>query len=355
MYAFWWHKPLLPHQPIILDDDELAPLAAFMYSSSEMSGYVNPKKVKSKTIVKTFFAYLNLYSRIPELQNICLRMRGGMLEDKVNVIDATRPSKVDKKELDACIELINDKNLTFSESSAVCLDALRASREKESGTAFFERRPQVQDKRPKSENNTKIDLRRWDLINTALARYPCLLDAQNILLDHAVTDKPGATGRDPSRCLHLRPVQLVAEHIQNWPSSDLLRNVGGLVVGMVLWFANLCYGAIHVAAWNDHFPSTAEMWLWRASSSYIAFCGGLWVMLNFIVTQLPRLNEFWERWADGEKTSLENVGLGVVVFVCGFSLVLARIFVVVEAFVSIREQPVEAYSTPEWTNIFPHF
>lgn len=41
MYAFWW--PLLPNQPIIIRDRDLQSLAAFMYSSIEMSGYVNPK------------------------------------------------------------------------------------------------------------------------------------------------------------------------------------------------------------------------------------------------------------------------------------------------------------------------
>ena len=73
MYAFWWHKPLLPEHPIILHDDKLAPLAAFMYSSSQMSGYVNPRRIKSKTIVKTFLAHLHLYWKTPEFDNICLR------------------------------------------------------------------------------------------------------------------------------------------------------------------------------------------------------------------------------------------------------------------------------------------
>ena len=47
---------------------------------------------------------------------------------------------------------------------------------------------------------------------------------------------------------------------------------------MVLWLANFCYGGIHAAAWNDHFPSEVEKWLWRSSASYIGFCGGLWVV-----------------------------------------------------------------------------
>lgn len=58
---------------------------------------------------------------------------------------------------------------------------------------------------------------------------------------------------------------------------------------------------------------------------------------------------------DGKKSIVQSVALGIVVFVCGFSLFLARIFIVVEAFVSIRELPVEAYDTPQWSDVFPHF
>jgi hypothetical protein len=81
---------------------------------------------------------------------------------------------------------------------------------------------------------------------------------------------------DDLRGIHLRSEELVASHIQNWPSKDLLRNVDGLVAGMMLWFASFFYGGFHVAAWNDHFPTDAEIWLWRMSTSYIGFCGGLW-------------------------------------------------------------------------------
>src|SRR5689334_11788089 len=74
MYLFWWNKPLLPNEPIVLRDDSLAPLAAFMYSSSEMSGYVSPKRVRSQTWVKTLFAYLSLYSKTPEIERLCIRV-----------------------------------------------------------------------------------------------------------------------------------------------------------------------------------------------------------------------------------------------------------------------------------------
>ncbi|KAK3343454.1 hypothetical protein B0T25DRAFT_554363 [Lasiosphaeria hispida] len=331
MYLFWWNKPLLPNQPIIIRDKELKPLAAFMYASSEMSGYVNPKRIKSETLVKTVFAHLSLFSKVPELETICFRTT------------ASSPTSENSKPLTSSFEVSPLASVGRSPQS--CMDLLQSQREKESGTAFFERRPRVVDKRPTSDFVSAGDQNRWSLIKTAFAGYP-FLNKDRLALAHDIGD---------AHCLHLKPEQLVADHIKNWPSNDLLRNVDGLIVGMVLWLANFCYGGIHAAAWNDHFPSVPEKWLWRASASYIGFCGGLWVILNLLVAKYRRLNDFWERWMDGEKSWWQNFGIGVLVFICGFSLMLARFYIVLEAFMSIREMPVSSYQTPEWTDVFPHF
>lgn len=232
----------------------------------------------------------------------------------------------------------------IKEAPQSCISQLQSKKKKEQGTAFFERRPRIICKRPTNCAISAGDEKRWDLIKQALETYPILIKDRVALL-HSTHG---------TECLHLAPEQLVADHIQNWPAGDLLRDVNGLVVGMVLWLANFCYGGIHAAAWNEHFPSSAERWLWRASTSYIGFCGGLWVVLNFVVARCPRLNDFWEHWMDGQDTFWQSFALGLVVSVCGFSLMLARVFIVVEAFMSIREMPAAAYQTPRWTNVFPH-
>ena len=223
MYMFWWNKPLLPNQPIIIRNKELEQLAAFMYSSSEMSGYIDPKEIKSQTLLKTLFAHLKLFSTAPELETVCFRT-------PAHFASAFAPSA------------------TVYRSSQSCMDLLQSQREKESGPAFFERKPRVVDKCLTNDPASKTDQQRWSLVKDALVKYPLLTD-DRWALTH---DIPGA------RCCHLKPEQLVADHIQNWPSNDLLRNVDGLVVGIGLWLANFFYGGIHAAAWNDHFPTDAE-------------------------------------------------------------------------------------------------
>lgn len=170
-------------------------------------------------------------------------------------------------------------------ASRKSLEELRIQKsEKAAGTAFFERRPKVDGVSLEPESESHVTLRRWRLASAAIQQYPALLD-QHLTYSH-----------DHRSCYHLMPEKLLALKIQIWPWDDLLRDFGGLVVGLVLWLANFGYCAIHAAAWNDHFPSTTEKWLWRASSAYIGFCGGLWVVLNYTAKAYRPLNEFWERW-----------------------------------------------------------
>jgi hypothetical protein len=147
--------------------------------------------------------------------------------------------------------------------------------------------------------------------------------------------------------------QFLVKRVSKWPSEDLLRTVGGLV-GMILWASNLFYGGIHLTAWNYYFPTVAERWLWRSSSIYISFCGGFWIILNYMVYRLPRLNNFWDSWMDGMKGWLQDAVLGSLVMICGLSFILARGYIVLEAFVSIRQLPRAAYDTPSWSQIWPH-
>lgn len=376
MYIFWWNKPLLPTEPIVIrydDEDHLAPLVAFMYSSSELSGqYASPKAVKSQTIVKTLLANMLQYSTTPEMEGICIRC--STADFKATMSSGTKPPPAIQmptmSPLLTSIEGALEKEgfttftktccsppdtktapmvkLTIQRAPQSCLDTILERREKEQRTAFFERRPRAIQHKITDSDPSPSDCTRWCLMEQVLRTTPSLL-ANRILLAHDI-----ASPTSPLRCIHLKAEQLVATHISNWPSNDLLRNVNGLVVGMTLWLANLCYGAFHLAAWNDHFPSAAEKWLWRVSASYIAFCGGFWIILNSAVSRWTRLNTFWERWMDGEKSLFQSLTLGTTVIICGLSLTLARLYVVVEAFLSIRQLPIEAYQTPQWTDVFPH-
>ncbi|KAI9765430.1 MAG: hypothetical protein M1840_007388 [Geoglossum simile] len=131
---------------------------------------------------------------------------------------------------------------------------------------------------------------------------------------------------------------LVNLRIFNWPA----RRVGCLwpntkLPDFLLPLATLLYGALHVAAWNEYYPSDVERTLWRVSALYLA-CAGTAYMISV-------------KWyLDGLVGDL----LPVLLFLAFIVYVAARVFLVIECFISLRELPVEAYQTPIWTQYLPH-
>ena len=157
------------------------------------------------------------------------------------------------------------------------------------------------------------------------------------------------------RWLECPPEQfVVGDAAPNWPSEDLLKDKGGLMMGSVLWFASVGYSAVHLAAWNTAFPTVAEMWLWRGASLYLGFSGVLWLLI-MVVAQFSRtIWWYWYHLLARDRKGLGYIMLLVICGICGSMYCVSRIFVVVEAFVSLRSLPVGAYLCPEWTVSVPH-
>lgn len=319
-----------------------------------MSGEVDKNSIESQTAVKTLFASMRLYSKISEMDITSFHKTNHNPDtpttdrsSDTSLSGSRSPDATRQDEGLNSAEAPNDRQLPtqgFVPAANTCLMELRAKRlVKAASTAFFERRPRVKGADLAESTISDIRSRRWALATTAIGTYPVIRE-HHLFHSH-----------DQDRCLHFRSEEYLVRRVRNWPSDDLLRDVGGLVVGMVLWLACLAYGAVHLSAWNDHFPTVAEQWLWRSSSIYIGFCGGLWIVLNYLAQSFGPLNAFWEKWMDGGRRWWQNLLIGIPVIVCGVSLILARAFIVIEAFISIRELPATAYETPAWTQVFPHF
>jgi len=147
---------------------------------------------------------------------------------------------------------------------------------------------------------------------------------------------------------------LVTHTASDWPHDGLVRTTGGLVMGTVLWVASIAFSAVHIAAWNAGFPSEAEAWLWRFSSMFIGFSGLLWAFLHIIAELSASL---WWTWYDimiGEASHVLTMLVTALCSMCGVIYILARAFLVVEAFVELRSLPTMAYAIPQWSVSIPH-
>lgn len=117
---------------------------------------------------------------------------------------------------------------------------------------------------------------------------------------------------------------------------------GESLVLAIFW--STLFGAIHVASWNITLPSNVEQWLWRASALCCCTVGMVSsrVFLN-IITCLP-----WIGPGTAE-ASFFTMWLVIALF-----YVTARLFMIVEVFLSLRALPRSAYESVQWSSFIPH-
>ncbi|KAK8241930.1 hypothetical protein HDK77DRAFT_427736 [Phyllosticta capitalensis] len=127
------------------------------------------------------------------------------------------------------------------------------------------------------------------------------------------------------------------------------------------------YGAMHLAAWNDHFPSAVECWMWRVGALCMVVAPPLWQATNLVDLLLngtrvePKekwVRAAWLFWlAKVARWLLVALVAGPMLLV-GYAALIGwsygRLFMLVEGFISLRSPPVGTYEVLGWSNYWPH-
>lgn len=113
------------------------------------------------------------------------------------------------------------------------------------------------------------------------------------------------------------------------------------------------YGGVHLSAWNWVFPTSAEKLAWKIScltvtSALPVFFFGLGVAMFITFEVYSATNK------DVIESKLFKMGLGMLGLIVVASCV-ARVFIIVEAFMSIRRVPIGVFISPTWLQMVPHF
>ncbi|PMD28466.1 hypothetical protein NA56DRAFT_696236 [Hyaloscypha hepaticicola] len=152
---------------------------------------------------------------------------------------------------------------------------------------------------------------------------------------------------------------LDAESLLSW---DILL----LLLALIL--IPTAYGGIHLSALHEMFPTTIERTLWKASCfTLIGFTGVIILLMGAIVGLSDFISESDNSWLEGMREwmgpavreYIQNLTswLFIVFFLAATLLYFAaRIFVVVEAFISLRHVPIGVYQTPpsNFMGYIPH-
>jgi hypothetical protein len=132
----------------------------------------------------------------------------------------------------------------------------------------------------------------------------------------------------------------------------------------IAWLTCLAYGGIHAFGWNFTFATRAEELLWRVCCPLLVILGvPVYELMRYFLsterkTFLQRIdliwNEFWAAFGDCSFSLLISVFCRWLPLFCILPYFAARMFLVVEAFVSMRHVRLEVYDTVNWANYIPH-
>ena len=106
------------------------------------------------------------------------------------------------------------------------------------------------------------------------------------------------------------------------------------------------FGSIHCLGWHFHFPSHAELILWRVGSATIVGVPflGLLVVMSAFLTNRYRVH-----------VSVKVIyGLSLISFVSSFFYMIARMILLLEALITLRALQEGAYGVVKWSTFFPH-
>ena len=113
------------------------------------------------------------------------------------------------------------------------------------------------------------------------------------------------------------------------------------------WIPVAVFGAIHIAAWNAHFPSFTERILWLVASITVAFISLMYGLGVQVI-----------RWvgSTGWKEVVPSTNGAPIRYThaLGSLAILAHIYLFIGSWIDLRSLPVSAFQTVDWATVFPH-
>ena len=348
IYIIWWHKPRMVQEPIVLRGDWVGPLCAYMYMSSRIS---RQSRLKTRALLNPVIKpELSLVAFFPGKP--CTHP-GTVLKKCRNPIVSRVSEEVSPTRLENHTPTVETHSLKNDPAN---------SEDQSTPGGCFGPRPVSLDTNSNgdhknfrslecSDESFELDSSQqlhWASAAEAVQKYPAIRKR------FSEFQLESTSGTSTTYLEETHPEELVEEQCSNWSTNGLLPGNYGLVMGIALWSASMAFGGMHAGAWYSYFPSQTEAWLWRVSAVYIIWCGLIWMLINLVAQMWKPFDDYWNRTRSPQPPFARSRILVVICIICGTLYSFARMFLVIEAFISVRKLPVSAYQTPDWTQIIPH-
>ena len=223
-------------------------------------------------------------------------------------------------------------------------------------------------------NLTRSDIRRWELVGSAISE----------ILKSSGPDNLAKTGKIYYLSSFLKEygfdrafdkfipdfsAQMLSTLFDHLEENDtVLRDTLALFLYLLRFFIPLtsAYGGIHLSAWNFEFPSRIESVIWRIACFIIMGSSFALVAVRGVVKiykdvdsyfyqkreQLPPFSRY--RRVLNLPASFIKIGVRSFAELLLLCYAAARLYLVVESFVSLRQVPIGVYAAVPWVQNIPH-
>ena len=158
--------------------------------------------------------------------------------------------------------------------------------------------------------------------------------------------------------IHRRPTQRIPD------DTYLAKRLPTRLVFLLL-IPSCIHSSIHLAGWNHEFPTLIEKNVWRTATVVLAAmsCASVAVVrILGVAGYTGKHNLLWvwvnanadDRSADSSVKRAAHAVWDVVLTMASFLLILARLALIVETCIALREMPADSYVDIEWTQFIPH-
>ena len=155
-------------------------------------------------------------------------------------------------------------------------------------------------------------------------------------------------------------------------TNDKFPVIGAGPDSILLFIVILAYCCLHFIAWNFSFPTRVERILWRVGC--ITIVATTFIFLACETYQDGHRLGRWQRWylklfptnpaniarvdtMEKKRREMEFIPFWEVVVMSPVTFIytLARTYIVIEVFVSLRSLPAGAFDSVQWSDYVPHF
>lgn len=408
IYTLWWDKPLDIVEPTLLsaNDERARPLLALMYMKSEV-GFLRkcyPSNASDARIWRRCYGFIELD---PNEHASGSQPRGGDHKDTIPETTVNSPEgELSHMAINAPVSReeqvkketreqngISDGEIVETEAEQDAFGTVRLGMNQKFESAHFKHCynvwPLIFERNPSHPiyvRLDKTDLRCFELAREGSQRYQIHLATyddwqQTVGTNSWVLRK--FTARRKSN--EPKQVNYLVRRIPNLPKFDrILSDYTQILFLFGFMLSGLFYGGIHLLAWNGPFATRAERILWQISGITIAGPGlyvvgflavmsviALTVLLLYCISQMwsiiphkALIEKYFDLLVTILKGPLKIIGyvlLGIILIPLTIGLsffaplyLFARMYIVVECFISLAHLPDAVFDLPQWSVYVPH-